>query len=97
MLLPKKALKKLTMFVSNDKNWKHTVDKGNMHGSLLTELSKAFDCLHREVLIAKLNAYGFSLLALIFIQDYLLHRKERMNIRQKLQIMQMITHHILKN
>ena len=33
-------------------------------GALLTYLSKAFHCLCQELLIAKLNAYGFTLLAL---------------------------------
>ena len=35
-----------------------------MFGALLTDLSKTFDCLDRKLLIAKLNAYGFSLPAL---------------------------------
>ena len=39
-------------------NWKRSVDN-SMFGSLLTDLSKAFDCLGHELLIAKLNAYGF--------------------------------------
>ena len=41
--------------------WKQAVDSDQMFGALLTELSKAFDCLDHELLIAKLNAYGLSL------------------------------------
>ena len=51
--------------------WKRTVHKGNVFGVLLTDLSKAFDCLSHELIIAKLNAYCFSLPALKLIQSYL--------------------------
>ena len=38
--------------------WKESVDQGLVFGALLTDLSKAFDCLSHELLIAKLSAYG---------------------------------------
>ena len=56
--------------------WKSSVDKGKFFGALLTDLSKAFDCLHHELLTAKLNAYGFGLPALRLINDYLSNRKQ---------------------
>ena len=39
--------------------WKKSVDNGGGFGALLTELSKAFDFLPHEILIAKIEAYGF--------------------------------------
>ena len=60
--------------------WKRSVDEGKVFGALLTDLSKAFDCLDHELLMAKLNAYGFSLPALRLIKDYLSNRRQRTRI-----------------
>ena len=60
--------------------WKNCIDKGKAFGALLTDLSKAFDFLDHELLIAKLNAYGFNLPALRLIHDYLSNRKQRTKI-----------------
>ena len=46
-------------------------DKGNTFAALLTDLSKAFDCL----IIAKLYAYEFDLSAARLMQSYLCNRK----------------------
>ena len=55
--------------------WKRVVDNGKVFGIWLTTLSKAFDCLSHELLLAKLNAYGFSISALRLIYSYLANRK----------------------
>ena len=60
--------------------WKSSVDKGKTFGALLTDLSKAFDCLDHELLTAKLKAHGFDLHALRLIHDYLTNRKQRTKI-----------------
>ena len=44
------------------------------------DLSKAFDCLNHELLIAKLEAYGFSISALKLVYDNLSNRKQRVKI-----------------
>ena len=46
----------------------------------LTDLSKAFNCLPHDIIIAKLNAYGFDTKVLNFIYDYLRNRKQRTKI-----------------
>ena len=60
--------------------WKESVDQGHVFGALLTDLSKAFDCLPHNLLIAKLNAYGFDNKAVRFVYDYLTSRKQRTKI-----------------
>ena len=35
--------------------WKGAVDDKKVFGAILTDLSKAFDCLSRELIIAKLK------------------------------------------
>ena len=35
------------------------LDERNTGGMLLTDLSKAFDCLVHDLMVAKLHAYGF--------------------------------------
>ena len=57
--------------------WKKTVDNGGVFGALLTDLSKAFDCIPHDLIIAKLEAYGFHIDALKLIHDYLSNRKQR--------------------
>ena len=56
------------------------LDKGYVSGILLTDLSKAFDCLVHDLLIAKLSAYGFDYKAMEFIHCYLSNRKQRTKV-----------------
>ena len=53
---------------------------GGAFGTLMTDLSKVFDCLHHELLIAKLDAYGFDIKSGKLIQQYLSNRKQRVNV-----------------
>ena len=44
---------------------------------LMTDLSKAFDCLSYELIITKLHAYGFDQQVLELMNIYLSERKRR--------------------
>ena len=59
------------------------MDNGGAFGALLTDLSKAFDCLPHELLIAKLDAYGFDKSSLKLIHSYLLNRNQRLKINDR--------------
>mgnify|MGYP001792265277 CR=1 FL=1 len=60
--------------------WKTNLNKGNHIGAIFMDLSKAFDTLNHNLLIAKLEAYGFSMDSLVFIKDYLSNRFQRCKI-----------------
>lgn len=47
--------------------WKSTVYDEKVFGAVLTNLLKAFDCLSHDRLVAKFNAYGFSMFDLFII------------------------------
>ena len=64
-------------------NCKKALDQGNEYGALLTDLSKVFDCLSHDLIVAKLHAYGFSIDTLILINSYLTERKQRVKINDQ--------------
>ena len=69
--------------ISMIEKWRKSVDKGKTFASLLTDLSKAFDCFPHDLIIAKLNAYGFGLSAIRLMQSYLSNKKQRTKINIK--------------
>ena len=60
--------------------WRKALDEGKVAGAILTDLSKAFDCISHELLIAKLHAYGFDKSAIALVYDYLKGRKQRTKV-----------------
>ena len=70
--------------MSMTEKWKKSVNKEKTFAALLTDLSKAFDCLLHDLIIAKLNAYGFSFSATRLIQSYLSNIKQKTEIKQRI-------------
>ena len=60
--------------------WKTGLDNGNFVGAVLMDLSKAFDCIPHDLLIAKLEAYGFQRTALKYMYSYLKGRRQSVKI-----------------
>ena len=56
------------------------MDEGGSFAVLLTDLSKALDCIVHDFLIAKLEAYGFCYKALKVMHSYLTDKKHRTKI-----------------
>ena len=85
--------KQLTMFfetvfskyrclLTMTEKWKKCLDSNDACGALLTDLSKAFDCLPHSLLIAKLHAYGFDKTSAENLKHYLSHRKQKIKINK---------------
>ena len=61
--------------------WKTNLDNIFAVGAVLMDLSKAFDCIPQDLLIAKLAAYGFEeKKTLLYIYSYLENRKQCVKI-----------------
>ena len=60
--------------------WRKSLDSKQKAGMLLTDLSKAFDCIRHDLFIAKCYAYGVDLNSLRYMYDYLSNRKQRVRI-----------------
>ena len=61
--------------------WKSAVDKGKYFGALLADLSRVFDCISHELILAKLHAsYDFSLRVLRWVHSYLTNRIQRTRV-----------------
>ena len=78
------------MLIRLIESWKKQLDNSNIVGAVLMDLSKAFDCIPHDLLIAKLHAYGFDISALCFIYSYLKGRMQSVRINNVYSIYLMI-------
>ena len=60
--------------------WKGAIDNNKACSALLTDISKAFDCLSHDLLIAKLRVHGLDIDSLNILQYYLSNCKKRTKV-----------------
>ena len=58
------------------KEWRLYLDNNYFVGAVMTDLSKAFDYVPHDLLIAKLEAYGFDNSTIRYVYSYLKNRKQ---------------------
>ena len=61
-------------------SWQGELDESGCVGTILMDLSEAYDCIPHELLIANLEAYGLHKNSLDLLADCLNGRKERTKI-----------------
>ena len=65
-------------------SWKLQLDNKKFVGAVLMDLSKAFDCVPHDLLIAKMHAYGFDRDTLILMFSYLKGRKQGVKVNNEI-------------
>ena len=60
--------------------WQKEFDPVRFIGAMLMDLTKTYDCLRHDLLIAKLEAFGLGNSSLNFLLDYLTFRKHKTKV-----------------
>ena len=76
----KKNYSSQNILISLIEKWRKDLDNNFVVGAVLSDLSKAFDCIPNNLLIAKLSTYNFSDEGLSYIYPYLTNRKQCVRI-----------------
>ena len=71
-------------------NWKQSLDGKKFIAAVPMDLSKAFDCIPHELLIAKMHVYGFELNTLVFFYSYLKNRKKNVKLNNMYSVFQVL-------
>ena len=66
--------------VIHDREIRKIRDSKGVFATVLTDLSKVFDCISHELLLAKLHAYGFDQISLTFMHADLSQRLQKTKV-----------------
>ena len=77
----RKSYRTQHVLVKMIEEWRENLDKNFFVGAVLIDLSKPFDCILHDLLIAKLSAYGLSSHSSCYIYSY--DRKQCVQINNK--------------
>ena len=72
-----------TALIKLTDDWRSALDEKKEMGVIAIDLSKAFDCIRHNLLLAKVKAYGVQELALQLLRSYLHGRKQRVICNNK--------------
>ena len=61
-------------------DWLEAIDQGLFTGAIFLDSRKAFDVVNHDLLVAKLQMYGYSSSALLWFKSYLSDRRQCVNI-----------------
>ena len=67
------------------------LDKGGYVCAMFMELSKTFDKIHHDLMIAELGAHGFSQDAFQYMRSYLTNRQQRVRVNSKFSTRENVT------
>ena len=68
------------MLVSTIDDWRQALDEDKLVGSIMVDLSKAFDMVSHSILLRKLESYGVRGGELGWFANYLNERRQRVCI-----------------
>ena len=72
--------------------FRKALNKGGDYTALLTDMSKTFDCIPHDSVIAKLHAYVFDIPSLKLTISYLTNRHQRVKINNSCSLWKLIKH-----
>ena len=76
----RKGISCQSILLKMTEDWRKALDDRKYVGAVLMDLSKAFDCMPHNLLLAKLQAYGLSSEAITLMRSYLTGRRQRVKI-----------------